>query len=429
MASDSPRMSSIYQKSLDCVHCGLCLSSCPTYRETGRENSSPRGRIYLMRGMVEGKVPLDGLLAEEAFLCVGCRACESACPSGVKYGDMLELLREEVDDQGLRGGWPRALERFALRRVVPRPWILKSLVSFMGLAQRLGLDRKFLSILSSLSLLPESLADAHKLMPEIPLRRDRQALPEFTPAVGERRGQVAFLSGCVMHEIFPDVNRATVRVLAENGFDVLVPRKQGCCGALQAHSGDVEFAHDLARRNASIFGALEIDALVVNSAGCGTALREAGSWIGSDGEALAEKVRDVMEFLDDVGLRKPARSFPQSSALRICYDDPCHLVHTQGVSVQPRNLLANLPGVELVSHSNADRCCGAAGIYNLTQRKMSSQILSSKMDSLEAVSPDVIATGNPGCMMQLRRGVEERQMKTRVLHPIELLEVIYRVEI
>jgi glycolate oxidase iron-sulfur subunit len=228
----------------------------------------------------------------------------------------------------------------------------------------------------------------------------------------------------MMHEIFPDVNRATVRVLTQNGFDVLVPPKQVCCGALQAHSGDLEFAHGLARRNAKVFGELDIDALVVNSAGCGTALREVGSWIGSEGQALASKVRDVTEFLCDAGLRLPPGS-EDSPALRVCYDDPCHLIHTQGVALQPRELLADLPGIELVSHADPDRCCGAAGIYNLTQREMSSQILSSKMDALEAAAPDVIATGNPGCMIQLRRGVEERGMKTQVQHPVELLDAIY----
>ena len=420
------RRDEIYQKSLDCVHCGLCLSACPTYLATGQENASPRGRIYLMRGVVEGRIPLAGLAAEEAFRCVGCRACETACPSGVEYGSMLELMREEVDQQGLRNGWPRSVERFALRQILPKRWRLHALVSLLGLAQRSGLDRFVLSLLSKLSLLPESVRHAHGFMPDIPSRRARRPLPIHTPAIGERRGCVAFLAGCVMHEIFPDVNRATVRVLAENGYDVLVPRAQGCCGALHAHSGDSETAHRLAARNAAAFAEHSIDALVVNSAGCGTALREAEAWIGEEGRALAEKVRDVCEFLDEVGLRFPENPNDRSP-IRICYDDPCHLIHTQGVAKAPRRLLESLPGVELVAHENPDHCCGAAGIYNLTQRELSGQILEEKMNSLAQVNPDLIATGNPGCMMQLRRGVEERGMKTRVQHPIELIAALYPI--
>lgn len=420
------RLDAIYQKSLDCVHCGLCLSACPTYLATGQENASPRGRIYLMRGVVEGRIPLAGLAAEEAFRCVGCRACETACPSGVEYGSMLELMREEVDQQGLRDGWPRSIERFALRQIVPKRWRLHALVSLLGLAQRSGLDRFVLSLLSKLSLLPESVRHAHGFMPDIPSRRARRPLPIHTPAIGERRGCVAFFAGCVMHEIFPDVNRATVRVLAENGYDVLVPRAQGCCGALHAHTGDSETAHRLAERNAAAFAEHSIDALVVNSAGCGTALREAEAWIGEEGRALAEKVRDVCEFLDEVGLRFPENPNDRPP-IRICYDDPCHLIHTQGVAKAPRRLLESLPGVELVAHENPDHCCGAAGIYNLTQRELSGQILEEKMNSLAQANPDLIATGNPGCMMQLRRGVEERGMKTRVQHPIELIAALYPI--
>lgn len=424
MTTHGPRLDEIYEKSLDCVHCGLCLSSCPTYLATGRESSSPRGRVYLMRGVYEERVPLAGLASEEAFLCVGCRACETACPSGVQYGSMLELMREEVTAAGLRSGSARTLERFALRHVVPRKFILRSVVGLLGFVSRMGIDRFVVSTLDKLSLLPESLQHAFGLMPDIPSRAERKRLPEFTAAVGEKRGCVAFLSGCVMHEIFPDVNRATVRVLAENGFDVLVPAEQGCCGALQAHSGDADTAHRLARHNAAVFAKHSVDALVTNSAGCGTALREAESWIGEDGRALAAKVKDITEFLDEVGLRVP-ETLPKGKRLRVCYDDPCHLIHTQGVAAAPRRLLEMVPGVELVAHANADRCCGAAGTYNLTQRELSNEILHDKMDALAEAAPDVITSGNPGCMMQLRRGASDRGMSALVQHPVELLATFY----
>ena len=415
----------VYQKSLDCVHCGLCLSSCPTYLATGRETSSPRGRIYLMRGVAEGRIPLGDTVAEEAFLCVGCRACETACPSGVEFGAMLELTRDAVDAAGLRDGPARTLERLVLRGVVPRRWRLKALVGLLGLAQRLRLDRALLP------LLPRSLAEAHAYMPAIPAARERRALPEITPARGERRGRVAFFVGCVMPELFGEINRATVRVLARNGYEVVVPRSQGCCGALQAHAGDLDFARGLARKNLEAFGGLEIDALVSNSAGCGTALREAEAWLPGEAEAFSAGVRDVAEFLDEVGLRAPdglSAEAEGSSPLRVCYDDPCHLVHSQGVSAQPRRLLEAIPGIELIQHADPTRCCGAAGIYNLTHAEMSHEILESKMDSLVDANPDVIATGNPGCLLQIRRGAAERGLAAEVVHPIELLDRAYRDE-
>lgn len=420
-ACPSPLAGDVYRKSLDCVHCGLCLSACPTYRATGRETSSPRGRIYLMRGVAEGRIPLEGLLAEEAFLCVGCRACETACPSGVEYGSMLEQTREAIEQAGLRTGVGTTLERFALRQIVAKPWRLWALMGLMGFAQRVGLDRL------ALRFLPDRLRDAHAFLPEIPSLRERRPLPEFTQAQGERRGSVAFLSGCVMHEMFPDINHATVRVLARNGFDVHVPRDQGCCGALHAHSGDLDFARDLARKNVAAFGALEVDAVVNNSAGCGTALRELGAWIPGEGDALAALSCDVTVFLARVGMRPP--SAPKvARVLRVCYDDPCHLVHSQGVSVEPRTLLRALPGIELIDYSEPARCCGAAGIYNLTQPEMSHEILDVKMDTLADADPDVIASGNPGCLLQLRRGVSERGMRAEVVHPIELIDRAYRAE-
>lgn len=413
-----PLSDEVYEKSLDCVHCGLCLSACPTYLATGRENSSPRGRIYLMRGVAEGRVPFADVVSEEAFLCVGCRACETACPSGVEFGSMLELTRDAVDSAGLRDGADRTFERFALGQIVAKPWRLWTLIGVLGLAQRLGLDRLLVP------LLPERLRDAHAFMPEIPSISARRSLPELTPADGERRGCVAFLSGCVMHEIFPEINRATVRVLARNGFDVHVPRQQGCCGALHAHSGDLDSARALARKNVAAFAALEVDAVVNNSAGCGTALRELGAWIPGEGDALASLTRDVTKFLFDVGMRPPAVP-SQAERLRVCYDDPCHLVHSQGVSLEPRALLRALPGVELIEHADPSRCCGAAGIYNLTHPEMSKEILAAKMDTLALADPDLIVTGNPGCLLQLKRGVKERGMRAEVLHPIELFDRAY----
>lgn len=437
----------VYQKSLDCVHCGLCLSSCPTYLATGRETSSPRGRIYLMRGVAEGRIAGGEVLAEEAYLCLGCRACETACPSGVDFGGMLELTRESVVAAGWRDGPAGTFERWILRQIVPRPARLRALVWMLEFVQRLRLDRL------AMPFLPNRIRKAHAQMPEIPPARARRALPAFTPAEGERRGQVAFFVGCVMPEIFGAVNRATVQVLAQNGFDVVVPANQGCCGALQAHSGDLETARQLARRNAEVFGGgqhgpagsggpggpdqlddhatpsdstSEFEALIVNSAGCGAAMREAPQWIGAEGQVYAGRVRDIAEFLDEVGFRPPRRAAQmptdtESRELRVCYDDPCHLVHGQGVRDAPRRLLAQVPGLKLIDHFDPTACCGAAGIYNLTHPEMSQSVLERKLDSLEAARPDVIASGNPGCLMQLANGARQRGIKARIVHPVELL--------
>ncbi|MEE9606181.1 MAG: (Fe-S)-binding protein [Myxococcota bacterium] len=411
----SPRWREIYEKSLDCVHCGLCLPVCPTYRETGREVSSPRGRIYLMRGVAQGSVPLAETMADEAYLCLGCRACETACPSGVQFGAMLELTRAEVDAAGLRSPWARRLERLALRGVVARRRRLRLAVDLLALVQRLRLDRL------ALRLLPRGLRETHALLPSVPPRRERARLPERIPAEGERRGRVALFVGCVMPELFGATNAATARVLARNGFEVVVPREQGCCGALHAHAGDIEFAHTLARRNLSAFAAAGADVVVVNSAGCGAAMREAGAWLPGEGEAFAASVRDVAEFLDEVGLRPPRGRVEA----RVCYDDPCHLVHGQRVAQAPRRLLAQIPGISLLSHDDPTSCCGAAGIYNLTHREMSGAVLERKLRSLAAVDPDVVATGNPGCLMQLRAGLERAGLRARVVHPIDLLDAAY----
>jgi glycolate oxidase iron-sulfur subunit len=405
----------VAERSLDCVHCGLCLPVCPTYRETGRETSSPRGRIYLMRGVAEGRLPLTEAVAEEAYLCLGCRACETACPSGVRFGSMLERTRAGVDRAGLRGRFARALERLLLRHLVAHPARLAAALDLLRAAQRLRLDRLVRP------LLPGSLRETHALLPAVPPRGRRRPLPERTPAVGERRGVVALLPGCIAAGLFADVNAATVRVLTRNGFEVWIPRDQGCCGALHAHAGDPEFARALARRNLAAFAPGGFDALVVNSAGCGAALRELGDWLPGEGEGLAARVRDVSEFLDAEGLREA----PGRLEARVCYDDPCHLVHGQGVSQPPRSLLRQIPGLELAAHEDPGACCGAAGIYNLTHPAMSRAVLERKMQALEDADPDVIASGNPGCLMQLRAGAAARGLRARVVHPVTLLDEAY----
>ena len=409
----------LYADTLDCVHCGLCLSSCPTYRATGRETASPRGRIYLMRGIAEGRLAESELLEEEAFACLGCRACETACPSGVRYGEMLEHTRDAIRaDQRRSGRLPLAarVERFALRHVVPHPRRLRAVVALLALTQRLGLDRL------ARRILPERLAGMLRLAPRVPPAAERARLPAFTPAEGERRGRVALFEGCIMPEFFGRVNDAARRVLARAGYDVIVPAAQGCCGALQAHGGDLDCARSLASRNRDAFGPeLEsLDAIVVTSAGCSAALRESGgeAWLGEAGRDLAGLVRDVLEFLDEVGPPEPTRPIEA----RLCYDDPCHLVHAQGIAAAPRRLLEAIPGLELVPHASPEACCGAAGIYNLTRPEMAGRVLAPKVEALLAVDPQLVSTANPGCAMQLAAGLAAAGRDLSVLHPIELIE-------
>jgi glycolate oxidase iron-sulfur subunit len=398
-----------YAATLDCVHCGLCLPSCPTYQETGRESSSPRGRIYLMRGVAEGRLPLDADVVDEMYFCLACRACESACPAGVRYGHLVESMRAEIDARSARSRARRFATRFALRRVVGSPWALRGVFGLLRFYQRRGLQRVVRA--SRLLRLAPALARAEQLLPLLP---DPFRAPVVVPAEGSRRGRVALLSGCIMPEVFGPVNAATVAVLARNGFEVEIPKAQRCCGALHRHAGDPAGAERLARANRVAFRLDGVDAVIANSAGCGASLRDAG-------DALARKTRDVAEFLVEAGLRPPSRRLE----LRVAYDDPCHLVHGQRVAEAPRALLRAIPGVELFDLPGARDCCGAAGIYNLTQPEMSLRLLQRKLDAIRETRPDVVATGNPGCLLQIGGGARRAGLRVEVAHPIELLARAY----
>ena len=404
--------SQVLESSLDCVHCGLCLNVCPTYRLTGRENSSPRGRIYLMRGIAEGRVDPGATVADELHFCLGCRACESACPSGVEYGAMVEHARSALVESGARSGMAPRIERWLLARVVARERARALFFAGLRIVQRLRLDTAFKG------LLPASLARAAIAAPRVPAGRERRPLPEFTAAEGERRGSVILLEGCVMRETFGHVNRATVRVLSRNGYDVLVPAGQGCCGALQAHAGDLETARGLARRNVEAWNGTGADAVIANSAGCGASIRGLGHWLGAEELEGLPPVKDVCEFLDEVGLRNQMQPLEG----RVCYDDPCHLIHGQGVSAAPRRLIDSIPGLDRVELLEASSCCGAAGTYGITHPDASRRVLAPKLDAIEACAPDLVVTGNPGCMMQIESGLRGRGLEIDVLHPIELIE-------
>jgi glycolate dehydrogenase iron-sulfur subunit len=394
-----------YGATLDCVHCGLCLPHCPTYQETGRESSSPRGRIYLMRGVAEERIPLDALVVEEMSFCLACRACESACPAGVRYGHLVESMRAEIGARGAGGRVSRLLERLALRGVVARPRRLERLFAILRRYQRSGLQRAVRA--SHLLALAPPLARMERMLPPLD---DPHRPPLVVPAHGARRGRVAFFSGCVMPEIFGPANAATVEVLARNGFEVEIPAGQLCCGALHQHAGDPEFAEKLHRANRVAFRLDAVDAVIVNSAGCGAALKDRG-------DAFSRKVRDVTEFLADAGLRAK----PGPLRLRVAYDDPCHLLHAQRIAAAPRALLRSIPELELFDLPGCRDCCGAAGIYNLTHPEMAASLLARKVQALRDTAPQALATGNPGCLMQIGAGVRAAGLAIEVLHPLELL--------
>jgi glycolate oxidase iron-sulfur subunit len=401
-----------YARTLDCVHCGLCLPVCPTHQELGVEADSPRGRIYLMRALAEGRVQDPAAVRPHLDRCLDCRACETACPSGVRYGEILEAARAAPPLQRRRSLRGR-LAAFLLRHVVAHQGRLRAAFSLLAAAERLGL--RWLA--AKLRLLP---AAVDALAPRVPPAAERAPLPtgRHRPPAGVRpRGvRVALFTGCVMEPLFGRVNRATLQLLLANGFEVDVPPAQRCCGALLVHAGEPDAARRLARANVAAFA--DADVVVNNSAGCGCALREYDHLLGDDaGRAFAAKCRDVTAFLAEAGLS----ATPAPRAARAAYDDPCHLCHGQGVRQQPRALLAQVPGLQLVPHERPEDCCGSAGIYNLLQPDLAAAIGRRKAASLARADVDLVVTGNPGCMLQIAAHLRLAGSGARVVHPVELL--------
>jgi glycolate oxidase iron-sulfur subunit len=381
-----------------CVHCGLCLNACPTFRVTGLETESPRGRIYLMTQWKRGGLPFTEEQAEHIDLCLGCRTCEAVCPSGVPYGRIIEHGRAELER--LRRPNPRSIVvRQALRQLVGHPRRLRAAGALTRAAQRLRLT----------GIVPQG-----RMLP--PLRgRYRPPAGNVAPAIGERRHRVAFLVGCVMPILYRRAHEASVRLLQLAGCEVWFAPSERCCGALLAHSGDLEGARRLRDHNQRAFGMEAFDYLVVNSAGCGAHLKDFY-------ENLGARVRDLSELLAEIGLPEPRRE----QRLRVTYQDACHLAHAQRISEQPRRLIGALPGVQLVEMAHPDICCGSAGIYSAVQPRMSRLILAEKMDDLLTTDPQVVVTANPGCQMQLEAGLEARgRTDVQVWHLAELLAGAY----
>jgi glycolate oxidase iron-sulfur subunit len=416
------------EKLLTCVHCGLCLPSCPTYRELGNENDSPRGRVYLMRGVVEGKVSLGGSFIEHIDLCLGCRACETACPSGVPYGHLLEAARAEVAEaKSRRGSVSQFIIRFFLNQVFTRPRLLSSAMAIARWMRESGLAR--LAFESNLVTGRLRFALALLLASRSPLagsvgKNNETALKSTQP---DRGARVAVLRGCVMEGLFKEANSATERVLVRNGYEVVEAAGQMCCGALHSHAGQIEQAKQLARKNTDAFLESGCDRVIVNAAGCGAAMKEYGLLLADDPDysararELSSKVRDVTEFLASEEIAPPSGGLDR----RVAYDAPCHLIHAQRILHAPVDLMRVVPGLELVPLAGYETCCGGAGIYNLQHPELSAEILSKKIEEISKSGADTVATANPGCIMQIGAGLLMEGVKIEVIHPIELVDAAY----
>ena len=420
-AFDKPQQSDLDR----CVHCGLCLNACPTYRELHVEMDSPRGRIYQMV-QVAGGAPISPSYIEHIDLCLACRGCETACPSGVEYGRLVEAARAEIETRIERPWRERLVRWLVFRKLLPSRRNLEIAGALLYLYQASGLKR-----LAGLpGFLPARLRELEALSPEIETPFFFAYYGKTLPAEGQRRHRVAFLGGCIANISFARLNEATVRVLRKNGCEVTIPAGQGCCGALHVHAGIRDQARKLAHRNIDALLEGGFDAIITNAGGCGSTLKEYGELLEHDAE-YAEKarrfsglVKDVNEFLGSIELNPPMHVLP----LTVTYQDSCHLAHGQKIRSAPRKLLAAIPGLELREMQLSDLCCGSAGIYNVVHTAMAMSLLKNKMDSVNETGAPVIAASNPGCMLQLRAGVKKFGQGQRVAHVVEILDEAYRLE-
>ncbi|MBE7463776.1 MAG: 4Fe-4S dicluster domain-containing protein [Planctomycetes bacterium] len=401
-----------------CVHCGLCLGACPTYRELGNENDSPRGRLYLMKGLADGRIEATPAVAKHLDLCLDCRACETACPSGVHYGSILEHTRAHLQEARPPGGFERLLRAVFFRQLFPHHERLALILGLTRFMQRSGL-RALLHRSGAIKLLPARLREIEAMQPELKDEPFRSNAPDVFPAWGGAPAKrVAFFSGCVMDLMMGGIHRATVKVLQAHGCEVLSVGGQACCGALMFHAGEAEAGRAVARRNLELFAGLGVDAIVNNSAGCGSTLKEYGELLPGDARAHAfsAQMRDVSEVLAALEPRVELRALDAT----VTYDAPCHLLHGQKISAPPLEVALRIPGLKWVALPEAEFCCGAAGIYNLTQPEMSKQVLARKVAAIAGTGARIVLTGNPGCILQIRQGCRDAGLDVEVLHPMEL---------
>lgn len=413
-----------YKLFLDCVHCGLCTAACPTYTELGDENDGPRGRIYLMRLVADGKMAPGQRVREHLQLCLDCRACETACPSGVHYGRLIEPFRLNIEeaDESLAKRFDLFRE-VILFRIFPFAGRMRLLLMPVRLMQKLGLYQ-MAERLGLFKLLPGRLGHMGTLLPT--LTSGGPPLPRFLPAVGRRRARVAFFVGCVADAIFRQIHWATLRVLQQNGCDVIIPDGQACCGAIHYHAGSRAGARLLADQNVAAFDLADIDAVVVNHGGCGAMLKEYGlHWCDAAQparRAFSAKVQDVHEFLDQLGPVKPTGRIEALAT----YHDACHLSHAQKCMAPPRRLLSLIPGLKLCDLPETEICCGSAGTYNLNQPEMADRLAKRKLENIKRTGAQVVLAANAGCLLQIGRELRQARHRVHLMHPMELLDLSYR---
>ncbi len=412
-----------------CVHCGFCLSTCPSYRVIGKETDSPRGRIYLMDGVNEGEIPLSSATVQHFDSCLGCLACVTTCPSGVRYDQLIAATRPQIERNYARS-LPEKLLRQLIFSLFPYPQRLRLLLRPLGLYQKTGLQ-KLIRSLGFLQQISPQLAAMEAMLPPISPQAFQDPFPEVIPAQGEKRYRVGLLLGCVQRLFNPEVNAATIRVLTANGCEVVIPPVQGCCGALCHHQGQEAQAQDLARQTIDAFEGTGVDAVIINASGCGHTLKEYGTILQEDdqycdrAQAFATQVRDVQEFLASVGLTaalSPLRQQP----VTLVYQDACHMLHGQKISVQPRQLLRQIPGVQLREPIDAALCCGSAGVYNILQPETAAELGRQKVENLTNTGAEVIASANIGCYVQISKHLQLQSKTLPVLHPMQLLDYSIR---
>jgi len=413
-----------------CMHCGLCLPTCPTYDATKLERNSPRGRISLMRAIADGRLEATREFADEMYFCLGCLACMTACPAGVNYAELFEQARAEAEDKKLIASPKRTLIRnFTLRWLFMDHSRLQWIGRMLGLYQRLGLQT-FIRRSGLLKLLPRRLRELEAMTPSVQPAFSEELIAPMTPARGPARYKVAVLTGCAQDLIFSDVNRDTVEVLAENGCDVYTPPAQSCCGSLHAHNGEWELAQQLARKQIDQFPPEDFDAIITNAAGCGSHLKHFETLLEHD-SAYAHrarlwdaKVKDIHEWLAQIGIKSPQPKNGKVTA--VTYHEACHLCHGQKITLQPRELLRAIPGLNLIELPESTWCCGSAGIYNLIQPEMANELLDRKLKHIKSTGAAIVATGNPGCLLQILNGARREGLDLRLAHPISLLAEAYR---
>ena len=411
----------------DCVHCGMCLESCPTYEITGQEQHSPRGRVHLIKSVAEGKITLNESFSDPVFACLDCRACTTACPADVDVGGLIEEARGQIRQAIPLNGWSGSVSKLFLQGLFPHENRLNTVGSLLRFYQKSGLQATIRKT-GMMNIMPKHLVEMEAIMPKVtkPVRKKYKKV-QVLKAKGESKAEVAFMTGCIMDVMFNEINEATINVLRRNGNDVTIPEKQTCCGALHVHAGDRETGRKLAKQNIAAFENSE--KVILNSAGCGCMMKEYKELFKDDqewynrAEAFSAKVEDISKYLYDTGYEIPKSEMNT----KITYHDACHLAHGQGVREQPRDILLHIPGVEMVHMPNADRCCGSAGIYNITNPEMAGEVLESKMKNVPE-DVEMISMGNPGCMLQMAMGVKKYGKNQKIVHTVQLLDWAYQKE-